>query len=71
MRSSNILQCNVEIHADIICLLPITVHMTRSYLNLEPVWFQSCLQHTFENSIWFENLANQIAGAQIVSDAMP
>ena len=39
-----------------LCFTSITVHMTRSYLNLEAVWFQSCLQHRFENSLWFENL---------------
>ena len=56
LRPWNIFQYNAKIHTDIICALPITVHMMRSYLNLESVRFQSGLQQSFEISIWFENL---------------
>ena len=47
---------NAKIHTDFICALPITVHMMRSYLNLEPVWFQSGFQQRLKISIWFGNL---------------
>ena len=35
VRSSNMFQHDTKIHADIIFVLPITVHMMRPYLNLE------------------------------------
>ena len=56
MRSWNMFQYNAKIHTNIICALAITVHMMRSCLNLESIWFQSGLPHRFEISIWFENL---------------
>ena len=53
---SNIFQYNVKIHADTSMLYLCYCSNDESYMSLEPVWFQSCVQHRFENSIWFENL---------------